>query len=448
MIGAGIFSLPIGLQYATPVPGLFILGCIGILSALSYWMVGYCCIVWEVDNFRSLWHRALGRESAWIIDVTIFSNGWFTLVGYLVLIGDFTTKSFEGLLGADHLLARNRLLDQWFITAVLLLPLSLAQDLKKLAFTSMLGLGVTVYVVLLVLQDSWLQSPPEWSPDVVLNRWGFGAFQAIALYTHAFVAHYNAPKLFAELERPTYSRWTAVVLVAYSVAFVVYASFAVAGLRRFEARLEGNVLKNYGPHMSVLLAWLGMGFSICFTYPLVFNSAREACVNLMTPVSDRIMSSPRLQDLLSSPLLGRRRGMRSGRSKSLVNVLGEKPGKKLSWCENTSITFVMVLLTAVVASFTSDVGRVNALAGAIMGTAVAFLFPSLLFYRTVLAQLRIMETSGLGQPLLGKDEKSPKVSHLRPQHRALMKASLVVACVIMAAGCCFGALGTVMALRA
>ena len=27
--------------------------------------------------------------------------------------------------------------------------------------------------------------------------------------------------------------------------------------------------------MHVLIAWLGMGFSIAFTYPLVFNSARE-----------------------------------------------------------------------------------------------------------------------------------------------------------------------------
>jgi len=445
MIGAGIFSLPIGLKLATPMPGMVILASIGIMSAVSYWMVGYCCLAWNVTSFRKLWHRTLGSRTAWVIDVTILGNGWFTLVGYLVLIGDFTTKSFGGLFGEEHLLARSRLIDQWVITVALLLPLSLAQDLRRLAFTSALGLGVTVYVVFLVLRDSWLNSPPEWGDDMVLAEWRVGAFEAIALYTHAFVAHYNAPKLYSELERPTALRWLVVVVIAYVLAFFVYASFALAGLRRFEEHVEGNVLKNYDMQMSVLVAWLGMGFSIAFTYPIVFNSAREACVNLMTPMQEKILSSPRLQRLIASPQsqFGRR-----GRSMSLYNILGPRPEKPMSQGKHTITTVVFVFMTAAVSSVCSDVGLVNALAGSIMGCAVAFVFPSLLFFYTVRAQLggHCSASDSLDSPLLDPYSK-PTVAQASSSSKPFLQVSLVVAVFIMVAGVGFGALGMIVALR-
>lgn len=444
MIGAGIVSLPIGLKFATPVAGLLILACIGVMSAVSYWMLGYCCIIWGVDNFRKLWHEALGRKSAWVIDVTILLNGWFTLVGYIMLIGDFTTKSFEGLLGGDNFLARHRILDQWVITFVLLLPLSLSQDLRALAFTSMLGLAVMVYVVVLVLRDSWLNAPPEWDPDIVLYGWSGGTLKAIALYTQAFVAHYNAPKMYAELERPTPFRWLFAVGVTYVFAFFVYGLFAVAGLKRFQTNVQGNVLRNYESDVFVMTAWLGMGFSLAFTYPLIFNSAREALVNLMTPIHDKVLASPRFQELMASPKMRRVGFGNVGRSVSLVNVLGPAPRRgRLSAGKNFVTTLTVVLLTAIVASVCSDISKVNALVGSIMGCLVAYVLPSLLFLRTVLAQANGKLPSALEAPLLGPRRTEP----LPPIGPLATRVAIVTASLIMVAGVFFGTLGTVMALR-
>ncbi|CAE8625678.1 unnamed protein product, partial [Polarella glacialis] len=218
------------------------------------------------------------------------------------------------------------------------------------------------------------------------------------------------------------------VASSYAIAFVVYAAFAVAAFRRFQSGVEGNVLRNYDPTNSVLIAWMGMGFSIAFTYPMVFTASREACVNLMNPVKQKIMSSPRLQDLMASPRFGSRLG-RAGRSMSLMNVLG--PGnatRKLSSCENSAITFTIVLMTGVVASFCTDVGLVNALAGSIMGCSIAYIFPALLFFHTVLAQLRgPAERRGLDQPLLSSgDDKPLQELPKDPNIRFLMKCSLVV----------------------
>ena len=374
-IGAGIFSLPVGLRHASPIPGLIVLGTIGVLSASSYWMIGYCCISCSVKSFRDLWNMVLGPKSAWIIDVTIFLNGWITLICYIILIGDFTTKSFEGLLGADHILARNRALNETVITVFVLLPLSLAKDLQRLAYTSILGLGVLVYVLFLVIHDSILNSPAEISQDVPLCEWSFGIFEAIALYCHAFVAHYNAPKVFSELANPTLWRWTLLVGIAYSVAFVVYAEFAWAGFRRFEWSVEGNVLKNYGPQLNILIAWLGMGFSIAFTYPLVFNSAREAAINLTLmarqqmsalPLLHRVMNAPRFQQLRHGSL-GSSWQRRSAQLTGLLGPSPDSPNHKLSQKPGTKTTFLLVFLTYAVAVRCEDVGVVNALAGSVMG---------------------------------------------------------------------------------
>ena len=323
-IGAGIFSLPVGLRHASVVPGLITLASIGLLSAGSYWMIGYCCLSCGVKTFRELWNAVLGEGSAWVIDLTIFLNGWITLVCYIILIGDFTTKSFGGLLGPDHILARSRLLSETVITLAVLLPLSLARDLRRLAFTSILGLVVLVYVVFLVIQDSLLHAP-ELSPEVPMCEWSMGNFEAIALYCHAFVAHYNAPKVFSELASPTLARWTVLVSIAYSIAFLVYAEFAWAGYRRFERSVEGNILRNYGPQLKVFVAWLGMGFSIAFTYPLVFNSAREAAVNLTCMVRQWLPS------LESSPQLQRLRSGLGGlglRGETLASILGPRPSRQ------------------------------------------------------------------------------------------------------------------------
>lgn len=403
MMGAGIFTLPIGLWLATPIPGLAFLGTICVMSASAFWMVGYCCLVWEVDTFRGVWHKALGVDTAWVIDVIICTNGFFTLLGYLVLIGDFTTKSLGGLLGEDHPLALYRRFDVCVVSLFVLLPLSLARDLRRLAFTSSLGLVVVVYVVFLVLRDFWLHAPAELGPDVVLFEPRIGAFKAIALYTHAFVAHYSAPKLYSEFRRPTSLRWLRVVLVAYLLAFVVYSSFAIAGFRRFEGAVLGNILRNYQSELSVLIAWLGMGFSIAFTYPVVFNSTREALLHLMSPEV-------------------------ATRSYTLTSI-------------------VLLVGTVVVASMFTDVSVVNAIAGSILGCNVAYICPALLFFHTLKAQLAAATGKKDPQePLLPGQPLSKFAQRARDTPRANLVAGLLLARMVMIAGCFFAVLGLTVAI--
>jgi len=446
MMGAGIVSLPVGLKYATPLPGLAILLFIGMLSACSYWMIGYCCIVWQVKTFRDLWNKVLGSRSAWIIDTTIFCNGWFTLVVYVVLIGDFTTKSLEGLFYADHFLARNRALSQWIVTFTVLLPLSLAKDLSRLAFTSILGLAVMLYVVALAVKDFWLHAPEQWSPDFEIAKWQIGSFEAIALYTHAFVAHYNAPKIFAELHQPTHARWVTLVATAYVLAFTMYAGFAWAGIRRFEGEVLGNILRNYSPDFSVLIAWLGMGFSIAFTYPLVFNSTREAALNLAVLVKQHVQSNDTLQSFFASPKAPDPRACKRSqpavrRTSTLVSLLGPSPEsqeKKIHRKPGRRSTVVLVMLASLVGTLCKDAGVVNALAGAVMGCMVCLVLPALIFFNSARLQLQAQgngEKTSLKEPLL--PSRATARAEAKKPHAAA-KGCLWFSMALGAFTCCAG----------
>jgi len=459
MIGAGIFSLPIGLVHATPVPGLAILALMGVMSAGSFWMIGYCCLTWGVGSFRELWTCVFGRSSAWVIDVMIFLNGWFTLVSYIVLIGDFTTKSLSGLLGEEHFLARQRVADQWGIAILMLLPLSMQQDLSKLQFTSLLGLGVLLYVIFLIIGDACRNAPPQWSDNMVFTEWRMGAFEAIAIYSQAYSAHYNAPKLYSELRVPTLRRWLILVVTAYFIGIVSYSAFALAGIRRWEDAVQGNILKNYDPTFSVLVAWLGMGFCIAFTYPLVFNSMREASVNLTVAVSSGMTSSPMFRQVVRSPS-GQRlfdRAQRIRRNPSLVNILGLPPDKDTSrQVGGAKITIILVLLTVLAGCRCEDVGIVNALAGSLMGISVCIIVPALIFVITTFLQLQRLSNSGskghsmstaedLTQPLLSLKGRILPATTAAP--RSLLWLAASCGLVTLVAGCICCIVGTTVVLQ-
>ncbi|CAK0809858.1 unnamed protein product [Prorocentrum cordatum] len=319
----------------------------------------------------------------------------------------------------------------------------------------MLGLCVLLYAVLMVIRDSVLHSPQEWGPDVVMFEWRMGAFEAIALNTHAFVAHYNAPKLFSELYRPSYRRWLAVVVLAYGTAFSVYSVFSYMGLRRFEGAVRGNILRNYGPDVAVLAAWLGMGFSIAFTYPLVFNSTREAAVNLFVAAREVSKSMPSIQLSQKKPWDARGTSQRAAirqRSPSEVNMLGElsedddhpmphKPGRRA--------TVLLVFLTMIVGTMCEDVGIVNALAGSMMGVMICLVLPGLLFLSTARLQLQRVTGNSLAKPFLRGHSPAgtslPAVPHGQ-RGRLALRLAVVAGAVTAVVGVIVSIIGTIVIL--
>lgn len=350
MIGCGIFSLPLGFKTASITSGGIVCIVVGMISALSFYMLGFCCHTWQTGSFREAWMKTVGPTSklSAALDWTLFVNGTLTLVTYCILMADFFAGATKGLFGADSPLALSRMSAIMTLSVVLLIPVCLQPNLQGLAFTSALGLAAMGYAVCLIFYDAFtspsLNVGDNAVPTMEVN---LGVFEAIALFSHSFVAHYNAPGLFHEMENNTLGRWGGLIGVSYIVAILVYGAFSYAGVTRFGMTTEGNLLRMFEPTTPVLCAWIAIGISTAMTYPLVFAGFRESAIGLLC---------------------------------KFRGTVPEKLSPEKYESLRRTLTVIFVLGSAVIGGICDDLGIANALAGSVTGCLITFIFPGLMFY--------------------------------------------------------------------
>lgn len=67
----------------------------------------------------------------------------------------------------------------------------------------------------------------------------------VSMISTAYVAHYNAPKFMAELQKPTMPRYNRVVSAAFAFAIMMYIGIMWIGFLTFGGNSTGFVLNNY-----------------------------------------------------------------------------------------------------------------------------------------------------------------------------------------------------------
>jgi len=334
------------------------------------------------------------------VDVCITVNSFFACVAYNILVADFLQKALEGLFGW---VGAPRSLLIGASTACITLPLSHARNLSPLRFTSMAGLAIIGVVFLYIMSDFALNMELS---KVNLKKHAvhlqIGLFSTLGMCTGAFQAHYNAPKIFQELGSNLGAHVRTVVL-SFGTAFTFYAFFAVGGLGLFGDEVLGNVLKNYPAedNTPILMAWLGMAFSIVFTYPLVFTTGRDSLIGLV----------PALQ----------------------------RAGEKSPTVTHVMITSGLCMVIAILSCFVEDVSTVTGLLGATIGSCLCWIFPASIY----------LKVTARGMPWVPKSTRTP----LLPKAKAVVPAIKghfalqVYAIAMVAVGLLSMGVGIIMTLK-
>jgi amino acid permease len=215
-------------------------------------------------------------------------------------------------------------------------------------------------IALSIIGFIWFYVVSDWANDFSSGipnlkngsfRVGLGIFFATSVFTGAFQAHYNSPTFYRELgeDLTVHSR---VVRKSFISAFVMYACFAIAGYAKFGEVVEGNILKNYGQDESagsvISLALFGMAFSITLSFPLVFNSGRLAFYGLFPAAANARQSYPE--------------------------------------AVHYTVTTALVLLICSAACFVQDVQLVVGMTGALLGQAICFIIPGMVYLKTTYAR--------------------------------------------------------------
>eukprot|EP00401_Gymnodinium_catenatum_P042621 CAMPEP_0117473444 /NCGR_PEP_ID=MMETSP0784-20121206/8775_1 /TAXON_ID=39447 /ORGANISM="" /LENGTH=426 /DNA_ID=CAMNT_0005267645 /DNA_START=60 /DNA_END=1341 /DNA_ORIENTATION=+ len=349
VLGAGTLSLSWAYFYSTMWPGIFFTALMGLLAAMNFAFLGFCSEITDQDSYSAIWELAFGRRWAWITDVVTILFCLASTVAYLIIIGDYFPRGLNGM-GLNVPILQDRRTCILLVSA-LLLPLNFAEDLSALGFTSVIGTAGSLYTCLVLLTEAG-------ESGLDASDWeGFGIepglFVMIPAVTFAFNGHFNAPKLYMQLEARSPLRWALVTFIAY--CFAISLICGTSGYLMFgsELSLPGRSDVLTAPTLQrkpeVMAAYLAMTLSVAFGIPIYGQSVCSSFETLWLSYAPS--------------------GFRS-----LGNRLARDTRRRM-------LAGITVAVTVGFSMILTDLGIINAVNGAICACLLMLVFPSLMYLK-------------------------------------------------------------------
>ena len=354
LVGAGALGLPSGVAAfanapSALIPATFVILTMGAIFAYYFVLMGRICRITNTASYREAWVDIMGDEGSGLVALFVTLMASLGNLAYSMILAD-TTKSLLKTAGIEWTRTKCLLL----ITIVALWPLCNVKKLTVLAPFSLLGMAGILFTVGCM---GWRYFDGSYAPGgrYANNlsedmRPSFGAvgaagalsadvFILVCMTFQAYFAHYNAPRYYVELKRNTITRFGRVVGSSFGISALLYVLLAVFGFLTFGENSDGFILNNYSTNDGLAtMCRVCIAVALVFTYPLPFIGMRDGIL-----------------DLLEVP-------MQKQTSQNL-NVL----------------TVVILTVITLLAMTLTDLGIVNAVGGALFGTAVVFIFPALMF---------------------------------------------------------------------
>ena len=276
-----------------------------------------------------------------------------TFKSLLATIGIMTTRS-NALLG---------------VTGLVHFPLCLVKNLATLAPFSLVGIMGMLYTSVAIgvrffggAYKAGGKFLPDLSPSLQPSFGSTGAMGALSpnslilvcMLSTAYIAHFNAPRFFKELKNNTMKRFGSMTSWSFGISTALYASVSAMAFLTFGSASDGLILNNYSTKdLLITASRFAVAVSLVFSYPLLFVGTRDGYFDLL-----KIPDEKRTDNL---------------QNKVTVGLLG--------------------VITAMAWKLT-DLSFVSSMSGAIFGTALIFVYPSLMF-RGAVRKLGDKATDGM-----------------------------------------------------
>mmetsp|Transcript_46861 Transcript_46861/g.109438 ORF Transcript_46861/g.109438 Transcript_46861/m.109438 type:complete len:459 (+) Transcript_46861:94-1470(+) len=367
IIGEGLLSLPAGLAAGTGIySGVVIALVFYVVMTYTFWTLGRLC---ETTGEKT--HRGMGdkvTEGVFFGNFMAVANLAQTLsccVAYALVIGRNAEDVLAPFVSNSWLSSRR---GSWVtILIFVLLPLCLLRDLSKLAWASLLGLlcevGVVSFMIWRFLDGSYSpggrfyesQTPGlqvAWDETGDPEMWSLSpsTLTLVCSMSSAFLAHYNAPKFYYQLRDRGSRRFLLATTASFTLALVLFLACMTVGYLTFGQHCSGNILHNYSDlDPAATAARFGMLIAVTCGFPLAFTGLRDSVLSLCACSSRRRVWLP--------------------------------------------LSFALLILIGALGWSLDDLGVLNALGGALLGSASTLVFPGLLLIwaaRFVLQQTRVV----------------------------------------------------------
>mmetsp|Transcript_40319 Transcript_40319/g.59256 ORF Transcript_40319/g.59256 Transcript_40319/m.59256 type:complete len:488 (+) Transcript_40319:83-1546(+) len=370
IVGAGVLSLPAGIAAfgnapSALIPATILIAAIGAISAYTFSMIARVCAYTGANSYADAWDKTRGTSTAWIIAASSGLDCFLGNLSYSMILAD----TFKDLLASIGILTTrsNALLG---LTGVVLLPLCLVKNLSSLAPFSLLGiigmLYTTAVIAIRFFGGAYAAPAGKFLPDLASHMQpSFGSTGAmgamspkslilICMLSTAYIAHFNAPKFYKELKNNTMKRFNKVVTSSFGISTALFAVVSAFGFLTFGSTCDGLILNNYSTKdLLMSFSRFAVAISIVFSYPLLFVGTRDGLLDMAKVPEDK-------------------------RTNSLLNQLS---------------VGTLAIITALAMKLT-DLGFIASISGSLFGTALIFIFPTLMF-RSIVDSMGDKVTKGM-----------------------------------------------------
>lgn len=368
IVGAGVLSLPAGIAAygnapSAVIPAMLFIFLMGTISAYTFSLLARVCQATGAQTYAEAWSKTSckgGNGCSWLIAASSAMDCFAGNVTYSMVLAD----TFRDLLVTLGFVTMTRTKALLGLTSTVLLPLCLVKNLSSLAPFSLVGIMGMAYTTVaigiryfggayaLVPEGKFvadLAVPPSFG-----TVGGMGsAFSyppksllLLCMLSTAYIAHFNAPKFYNELQNNTMRRFNIVTASSFGISMVVYAAVAVWSFLTFGGSTVGLVLNNYSTRDVLMSASrFAVALSLVFSYPLLFVGTRDGVMDLL-----------RLRPLRVS-------------STTSTNS---------RFFENTVSVVLLTIITAIALKI-KDLTFVASMSGAVFGTALIFIYPTIMF---------------------------------------------------------------------
>ncbi|CAK9071142.1 Probable sodium-coupled neutral amino acid transporter 6 (N-system amino acid transporter 1) (NAT-1) (Na(+)-coupled neutral amino acid transporter 6) (Solute carrier family 38 member 6) [Durusdinium trenchii] len=196
------------------------------------------------------------------------------------------------------------------------------------------------------------EDQPDFTLGVIYWKTTVASFVLLGSLSTAFIAHYNAPKFYSQLQDATPEKFQKVVFGAFTFAMVIYLWVMAVGYLTFGSNADGLILNNYSekaqlPDVAehdVLITTarfaisfvprleLGEAKAVVFAFPLGFTGLRDSMMSTFEIPEDRFLP----------------------------------------------VTFGLLSVIVLGACCFHDLGLANSLGGAVLGAMITLIFPGIL----------------------------------------------------------------------
>eukprot|EP00578_Thalassiosira_sp_NH16_P011077 CAMPEP_0181106324 /NCGR_PEP_ID=MMETSP1071-20121207/16472_1 /TAXON_ID=35127 /ORGANISM="Thalassiosira sp., Strain NH16" /LENGTH=518 /DNA_ID=CAMNT_0023189725 /DNA_START=269 /DNA_END=1825 /DNA_ORIENTATION=- len=354
IVGAGVLSLPAGIAAfgnapSALIPATILTIAIGAISAYTFMLIARVCKMTGATSYADAWDRTRGTKTSWVVALSSALDCFMGNLSYSMILAD----SIRDLLSTFSIVTtRTRSLVG--VMTLVLLPLCLVKNLSTLAPFSLLGIigmAYTSFAIGIRYFGGAYAAGGKFLPDIgTALQPSFGTTGAsgvvsgnslilVCMLSTAYIAHFNAPRFLRELKDNTMSRFGKVTGVSFGISTAIYAAVSAMAFLTFGANCDGLILNNYSTRdLLISASRFAVAVSLIFSYPLLFVGTRDGTLDLMKIPEEK-------------------------RTASLLN----------------QTTFALLSITTALAWKLTDLSFIASISGAVFGTALIFVYPTLMF---------------------------------------------------------------------